>query len=202
MKDTPAYHAGWRNPYLAKSWVVSINSRAICGNCGCNGKVVYMLPKTGLPCVAPSAIYTRGGDIPCAYGKTTNPAPFKQAWRAGEILKHPLSSFIPTNPKSGKEYNFVHESSCKTTHKDKRGPTACTSCPANAPHFTILDPKTNTGTCTSVACPFCKPRACCGDNHKVSRAPAACTALTRCVPVLLALCGQHRKHGRCMCSNE
>jgi hypothetical protein len=33
-------------------------------------------------------------------------------------------------------------------------------------HFTILDPRTNTGTCTKEECPFCKPKDCCGAHHK------------------------------------
>lgn len=57
------------------------------------------------------------------------------------------------------------EPSCLTQHPDKSGPASCTSCREPA-HHTIIDPGTNTGTCTLKECPFCKPKACCGPNHK------------------------------------
>jgi hypothetical protein len=57
------------------------------------------------------------------------------------------------------------QSSCATQHAEKVGAASCTSCPKNT-HFTIIDPKTNTGTCTSKPCPFCKPKACCDKHHK------------------------------------
>ena len=72
--------------------------------------------------------------------------------------------------------------SCMTQHSVKSGTTSCTSCHAPAAsasskgkgacregkpcHFTIVDPKTNTGTCTATPCPACKPSACCGAHHK------------------------------------
>ena len=47
------------------------------------------------------------------------------------------------------------EPSCLTEHPKKRGPVACTSC-RKPLHHTIIDPKTNSGTCTKMECPFCK----------------------------------------------
>jgi hypothetical protein len=73
---------------------------------------------------------------------------------------------------------LVKDSTCKTEHHDKSGPRACTSCfdsrtslgddcvNGERCHLTILDPRTNTGTCTNTACPACKPSACCGPHHK------------------------------------
>jgi len=60
------------------------------------------------------------------------------------------------------------EPSCMTEHPKKYGPTACTACDQNRKEkfFTIIDPRTNSGTCTATPCPACKPRACCGDHHK------------------------------------
>ena len=60
------------------------------------------------------------------------------------------------------------DQSCQTSHDVLSGPASCTSCDASGcnPHFTIIDPKTNTGTCTGVKCPTCKPKACCGEGHK------------------------------------
>jgi hypothetical protein len=48
------------------------------------------------------------------------------------------------------------------------GPASCTSCDPEGcnKHFTIMDPKTNTGTCTPTVCPMCKPSACCTAGHK------------------------------------
>jgi len=57
------------------------------------------------------------------------------------------------------------EPSCRTEHPQRNGPSSCTSCADDA-HFTMMDPATNTGTCTPVECPFCKPKACCDDQHK------------------------------------
>ena len=57
------------------------------------------------------------------------------------------------------------ESSCLAEHPEEKGPTACTGC-AKDIHHTIIDPRTNTGTCTKAECPFCKPKACCGEKHK------------------------------------
>jgi len=57
------------------------------------------------------------------------------------------------------------ESSCRTEHPERTGPTACTTCGKGINH-TIIDPRTNTGTCTKTECPFCKPKACCGEKHK------------------------------------
>jgi len=72
-----------------------------------------------------------------------------------------------------KDIKWVKEPSCLTAHPKKSGPASCTACNTtcgNAPgcnrHFTIVDPKTNTGTCTKKECPFCKPKECCGANHK------------------------------------
>jgi len=69
---------------------------------------------------------------------------------------------VPTTVK------FLESPECKTSHSSIKGPASCTSCRPNGcnPHFTIIDPKTNTGTCTSKKCPTCKPKACCGDGHK------------------------------------
>jgi len=60
------------------------------------------------------------------------------------------------------------EASCLTTHPVLNGPSSCTSCDPNGcnKHFTIIDPKTNSGTCTPRDCPTCKPKACCDDDHK------------------------------------
>ena len=56
---------------------------------------------------------------------------------------------------------LLKENTCNTEHPAKSGATACTSCvdSRSSPdgdcvnneqcHFTILDPKTNTGTCTT-----------------------------------------------------
>lgn len=65
-----------------------------------------------------------------------------------------------------KPCQFMITSSCATQHPEKQGATACTSCPASSPYFTIIDPKTQTGTCSKTECPFCKPKACCGKGHK------------------------------------
>ena len=57
------------------------------------------------------------------------------------------------------------ESSCLAEHAERNGPTACTTCGKDI-HHTIIDPRTNTGTCTKTECPFCKPKVCCGEKHK------------------------------------
>jgi len=44
--------------------------------------------------------------------------------------------------------------------------TSCTTCTGQKPFFTIMDPKTNTGTCSAKECPSCKPKSCCGKHHK------------------------------------
>ena len=75
-----------------------------------------------------------------------------------------------------KNIKFKTHYSCNTEHDVLEGPSSCTSCNnkksttgkyigAN-PHFTLVDPKTNTGTCTNIACPMCKPGSCCGKHHK------------------------------------
>jgi len=74
--------------------------------------------------------------------------------------------------------------SCKTCIAGDPRPTACTSCPSRPPkqqtaegtwaacpkgqpcYHTILDPRRNAGLCTEQHCPFCKPRACCGEHHQ------------------------------------
>merc|ERR1719421_338761 len=64
---------------------------------------------------------------------------------------------------------WTEEPSCQTSHPEKSGIASCTSCKQVGnctSHFTITDPKTNTGTCTKKKCPFCKPKACCGEHHK------------------------------------
>ena len=63
---------------------------------------------------------------------------------------------------------WIEETSCLTSHSVISGPASCTSCDPDAcnKHFTIIDPKTNTGTCTKTECPFCKPKECCGAGHK------------------------------------
>jgi len=60
------------------------------------------------------------------------------------------------------------EPSCGTSHPTISGPASCTSCSQDScnKHFTVVDPKTNTGTCTKAECPFCKPQSCCGKHHK------------------------------------
>ena len=78
----------------------------------------------------------------------------------GENNDH--QSIIPDSIK------FIRQASCLTEHPELKGLSACTSCNlagAN-PHFTIMDPKSNTGTCTSKECPTCKPSTCCGPRHK------------------------------------
>jgi len=80
-----------------------------------------------------------------------------------DVLCAGPNSVGQAKPPSG--LNLAIEPSCKTQHPMKKGPTACTSCGKNI-SFTILDPKTNTGTCTIKECPFCKPKQCCGPRHK------------------------------------
>jgi len=67
-----------------------------------------------------------------------------------------------------KNVKWSDEPSCQTSHPIVSGPASCTSCDPKGcnPHFTIMDPKTNTGTCTKLKCPTCKPKACCGEGHK------------------------------------
>jgi len=67
-----------------------------------------------------------------------------------------------------KRVKFTKQASCYTEHPVLEGYTACTSCNTTGanPYFTILNPKTNTGTCTATECPTCKPGACCGPHHK------------------------------------
>ena len=64
------------------------------------------------------------------------------------------------------EAKWTIEPSCQTSHPIVSGPASCTSCTSCNPHFTIMDPKTNTGTCTKLKCPACKPKACCDEGHK------------------------------------
>jgi len=63
---------------------------------------------------------------------------------------------------------WVEENTCLTSHSEIQGPASCTSCDTSGCNkfFTIIDPKTNTGTCTEKECPTCKPKECCGLNHK------------------------------------
>ena len=70
--------------------------------------------------------------------------------------------------KSGPKIKWHVEPSCLTSHPVVSGPASCTSCDPTScnKHFTIVDPKTNTGTCTKTKCPFCKPKPCCGAGHK------------------------------------
>jgi len=67
-----------------------------------------------------------------------------------------------------KTVKWTEEASCLTTHPVVSGPASCTACDPDgcSRHFTMVDPKTNTGTCTRKKCPFCKPKACCGAGHK------------------------------------
>jgi hypothetical protein len=67
-----------------------------------------------------------------------------------------------------KTVKWTKEASCLTTHPVVSGPASCTACDRDGcnSNFTIVDPKTNTGTCTRKECPFCKPKACCGAGHK------------------------------------
>jgi len=67
-----------------------------------------------------------------------------------------------------KKSKWAEEPSCQTSHPELSGAASCTSCDPHAcnRHFTITDPKTNTGTCTKTECPFCKPKSCCGAHHK------------------------------------
>merc|ERR1712072_1178679 len=99
------------------------------------------------------------------------------------------------------EPSFMISTPCKTEHPQKQGPAACTSCPDGI-SFTVVDPRTFTGTCTEKPCPFCKPKACCGANHKhyvmnteslegvCVRHTDDCTPL--CVPQGVAKPGQRR----------
>jgi hypothetical protein len=67
-----------------------------------------------------------------------------------------------------KSFKWSSEASCQTSHPTVSGPASCTSCDKKGcnPHFTIVDPKTHTGTCTKRKCPTCKPKSCCGEGHK------------------------------------
>jgi len=67
-----------------------------------------------------------------------------------------------------KGVKWTIEPSCQTSHPTVSGPASCTSCDLKGCNreFTIIDPKTNTGTCTKKKCPTCKPKACCGKGHK------------------------------------
>jgi len=82
---------------------------------------------------------------------------------------------VPVRHADATPIAFVKELSCLEKHRDRHGPTSCTRCPpgdgtlnhdGTTKFFTIVDPKTNTGTCTQKPCPFCKPKACCGPHHK------------------------------------
>ena len=63
---------------------------------------------------------------------------------------------------------WTQEPSCLTSHPLLSGPASCTSCDPEScnKHFTLMDPKTNTGTCSKTSCPSCKPKSCCEENHK------------------------------------
>jgi len=67
-----------------------------------------------------------------------------------------------------KSVKWSVELSCYTTHPVLKGASSCTSCDAKGcnKHFTIIDPKTNSGTCTPRDCPTCKPKECCDRDHK------------------------------------
>lgn len=87
-------------------------------------------------------------------------------------LKGRLHALPPTYPLHARvlALQVRVEASCLTEHPEKSGPTACTTCGVGPNgmkiHHTIIDPRTNTGTCTMKECPFCKPKACCGAKHK------------------------------------
>jgi len=97
------------------------------------------------------------------------------------------------------------ELSCATEHPEIKGPTACTSCPAQMPYHTIIDPKRNSGTCTKIECPFCKPGACCGPRHKhyivnTESLEGVCVKHTDdCTPVCVPVGDQHPEKRR-VCS--
>jgi hypothetical protein len=63
---------------------------------------------------------------------------------------------------------WAEEKSCQSAHEEISGPASCTSCDPKGcnKHFTIMDPATNTGTCTAKPCPMCKPSTCCTPGHK------------------------------------
>jgi len=85
-----------------------------------------------------------------------------QCWGNKDVGCRRGECAVPTDIK------FREEPSCKTSHPILMGPASCTSCRPRGcnRHFTIMDPKTNTGTCTKKKCPTCKPKTCCGDGHK------------------------------------
>jgi hypothetical protein len=66
------------------------------------------------------------------------------------------------------DIKWTAEPSCGTGHPAISGPASCTSCDPKGcnKHFTIMDPKTNTGTCSRKPCPMCKPKQCCTAGHK------------------------------------
>jgi len=67
-----------------------------------------------------------------------------------------------------RKVKWAVDPSCGTSHPTVTGPASCTSCPTTGcnTHFTVVDPQTNTGTCTKTECPFCKPKSCCTPHHK------------------------------------
>jgi len=97
------------------------------------------------------------GDHVCGVEKETN---IPRCWGTDNSYSQ---STVPN-----KGIKWTLEASCQTEHPEVSGPVACTSCNSKGcnPHFTIIDPKTNTGTCTKKKCPTCKPKACCSKGHK------------------------------------
>lgn len=88
------------------------------------------------------------------------------------------------------------------------GPASCTSCnPLGCnPHFTIMDPKTNTGTCTAQVCPTCKPSSCCDPSHKhyvlnTKSLEGVCVRHNDdCTPVCVPPGSEHKTNERSVCS--
>jgi len=99
-------------------------------------------------------------------------------WHACGVVKEtqetkcwPLNAYYGNKANQAsvpKGIKWLLERSCMSSHPTVSGPAGCTSCDRLGcnPHFTIINPKTNTGTCTSTLCPTCKPKVCCGAEHK------------------------------------
>jgi hypothetical protein len=120
-----------------------------------SGWKAFKASVTGKP--TPMFTSVSSGDYgSCAVTKGPKVAIKCWGYKAAELTKKA--------PKSAE----LMQTSCMTMHPDKSGPTACTSCDPkrSQKHFTIVDPRTNTGTCTASTCPACKPRKCCGPHHK------------------------------------
>jgi len=132
----------------------------------------------------------------CTRGKTTSPGVEALMCPQEYLSRRVICQKSDTCTSGGLQESFEVEKrlqgqwgltkchpSCATCLPDGNGrSTACTSCRGTPRfdrhghkkecaygtpcHHTVLDPKTQTGTCDKTPCVFCKPRECCDRHHK------------------------------------